>query len=231
MTTIRRATAEDVTGIGAVIEDAFAQLIDEPYCQQLIQQGEQQIHVAIADDDRVIGFVSGFLTTAQGGIRRWEIDLLAVHTNFQKQDIGQNLVKAAWQDAEAHNVRFARAAVRIENTAAQRTFQKAGYTSNERIYNMIYWTPLVSQAVIAGRSPVNAIPVKTLTYQGIWLEGLDIPMLSDADRIRYIEGARAAVARESYQFASSLLPPELSMKPEIPGDGQIVGQYQWWHKP
>lgn len=231
MAEIRRGTAQDVAGIGAVIADAWDGLaIDEGYCQALIEEGEQHVWVAEEDGD-IVGFVSGFATTTQGAVRRWEVDLLAVHSSHTNQGLGTQLVGAAWQDAEEHQAKFARGLVRVDNFAAKRAFEKVGYETSGQVYNLILWSPSGSDARYPQSTMITATPVDTFTYRGIWLEGMDIMLISDSDRMASIAAARTHAAREERDNVGAVIPVDRPLAANVRGDGWVHAQYQWWRKP
>src|SRR5215207_3287970 len=95
MTSIRRATPDDVPELAAVTANAFDGItLNEAYCRDLIAKGEYMVWVAIADD-RVVGYAGAFVTMTTGAVRRWELDLLAVHSNYRGSQLGTKLILAA----------------------------------------------------------------------------------------------------------------------------------------
>jgi ribosomal protein S18 acetylase RimI-like enzyme len=230
MTTIRRATPDDVPGIAAVIRDAFQITIQQPYCRDLVAQGKYMIWVSEAGGE-IAGFVSTFITTTSGGVSRWEVDLLAVRTNDRGGQLGTKLILAADAESQNRRVKFARGLIRVENIASQKAFQRAGYATNGHILNMYLWQPQASNTVIPGRGMIVPFPVETLTYRGLWLEGLDLPFVSEADKQAAVDGARAMVAREGRDNTSTLIAEDHPLPDDLIASARLHGQYQWWRKP
>jgi ribosomal protein S18 acetylase RimI-like enzyme len=230
MATIRRAMPEDIPGIAEVIQDAFSLEIDQVYARDLLVHGSQQVTVAI-ENGKTVGFVAGFVTTTLGAVPRWEVDLLAVRQDYQRHQIAIHLLEATWQDAQQSHAKFARGLIQVENTASQRAFERAGYTSSGQVYDMHLWEPLDTSAEFPAREMVTAIPVDTLTYRGLWIEGLESPMVNDEKRRQYVAGARAQAAREERHHTSALIPVDKSLPSDLRTEARIVGQYQWWRKP
>lgn len=231
MATIRRASVHDVPGIAPLLEEVFAGVkIDRDYCRELIAAERQSVHIA-TQNEQVVGVVAGFVTHAGGGVKRWEVDVLAVREPYWGRGIAGELLEATWGDADANSVKFVRGLVRVENQAAQRAFEKAGYTTSGQVYDLLIWQPAVAEVQFPARSLVHATPVETLIYRGLWLEGLESPMLSDEERQTCIAGARAQAAREGRAHTSSLIPADKPLAAEVQGSAQVMGQYQWWRKP
>lgn len=231
MANIRQASPNDIYGIAPLLEDVFEGVkIDRDYCRDLIAQEKQFVYIA-TEDEKVVGTVASFPTYAGGGVKRWEVDLLAVQETYWGKGIAGQLLDATWQDAAQQHVKFARGLVRVDNTNARRAFEKAGYTSSGQVYDMIIWQPHASDAEVPSRGLVHVQPVETLIYRGLWLENLDAQMLSDDERQAVIKGARAQAARENRAHTSALIPRDKPLTAAVRGDGEIMGQYQWWRKP
>lgn len=222
MATIQRAT--DAAGIAAVIKTVWG--IDAPHAQHLIENKKQLAWTAV-EDEQVVGFVSSFLTSVIGGVRRWEADLLAVLPSERGKGLGQKLLEATTQDARAYRVKFSRGLVRIDNLPAQKAFEKAGYMTSGQIYNLYFWPPQESDVPVTPRSTVSILPVDTLTYRGVWIEGLDGQMVSEAERTASIVAARALAYREGRDHASALIPVDVPLPVT---DATLQGQYQWWRR-
>ena len=224
MTNMRQANPDDVQGIAAVMKNAFNEDIDQTYCRDLLAGGEYIVRVAVAGE-HIMGLVAGFLTSTSGMVRRWEVDLLAVHSDHQGNGLGTQLVEAAWTDAEAHQVKFARGLTRIENEAAKTCFARAGFTTSGAVFNMIQWQPSQFEVASPSRSLISLLPVETLTYRGVWVEGLDNVMVNDDDREKAIKAARSMAFHENRDNVSALFPVDKPLSAEV------IGQYQWWRRP
>jgi len=228
MANIRYATIDDVMGIARVIWEAFGERPDTLHCMEVLDRAKQIVWVA-EEEDRIEGFVAGFLTVVQKAVRRWEIDLLAVRPDSRGKSLSVQLLEAAWQDAKNHQVNFARGLVRVENHAAQESFKRAGYATNGKIYDLVIWEPQPSTTTCPERSQISLIPVDTLTYRGVWIEGVSMPHVSTDELAQCIEAARALAAAENRQYASAIVPVEQT--PHLLGAGTVQGRYLWWRKP
>ena len=231
MHTIRRATIMDVTGISALVKDAFDETVNEEYAMGLIDRGKNMIWIA-EDNGEIIGMISTFITIASRAIRRWEVDLMAVKTRYKGAGIAHQLLRRTAEDEREQKVNFTRGLVRVDNKAAQSAFRKAGYHSNEQVYSMLVWQPHPMQETSEEiNSLVNIIPVETLTYRGIWLEGLSLPKLTHDERRAVIHHARAQAIRDNRHMVSTLYPAKKLTDDLLGNDYQVMGSYQWWRKP
>ena len=124
-------------------------------------------------DGNVAGFVSAFVTPGRQGERRWEFDLVAVRRDDQGKGLGKRLLRQASEKGRSRSLETSRAFVRTENVQSQRIFEAVGYKSDRRVHLLHLWEPESSGG--SGRSQpdeVKLIPVDTLTYRGLWIEGL-----------------------------------------------------------
>jgi ribosomal protein S18 acetylase RimI-like enzyme len=233
--TVRRATLEDVEGIATVIQDVWEQPIDVEVCHSQIKNETCAVWVATEGDGtsgEVAGFVSAFLTIGQDGARRWEVDLLAVRRASRGQRLGQKLVEATWADARKHQVKMARAAVRVDNLASQRSFERAGYTTDLRVHKLLLWLPQPAEGQIVYPHQVTLLPVNTLTYRGLWIEGLTVAGVSEDEQRRAVTTARTLIAQQGRLNTGALIPAEdegrLADDVRAMATGQ--GEYHWWQK-
>ncbi|MBL7062706.1 MAG: GNAT family N-acetyltransferase [Anaerolineae bacterium] len=232
MTNFRRATPTDTKGIATVVYDVWAQDILTDVCAAQIQDDTCALWVA-ADKDDIAGFVSAFLTVCKDGDRRWEVDLVAVRRASQGQHLGQRLVAKACQDARMHNVSVARAIVRVDNIASQRTFENAGFTTDWAIHKLLLWTPKSSDNPIDVANSVALLPMDTLTYRGLWIEGLTWEGLTTAEQRQAIRAARSMVAKDGRLNAGALIPidEEHLLATDLRDEARVHGEYYWFIKP
>ncbi len=205
MIKIREATPADIPGIATVVHDTWGQDILPDVCTAQIDRDACALWVAAEGED-IAGFVSAFLTMDRKGTRRWEIDLLAVRSTSQGQRLGQRLVEAACQDAKALHIPVARAAVRAENIASRRTFQNAGFTTNGEIHKLFLWTSTASNGPSIYGGGVTFVPVDTVTYRGLWLEGLTAEGTQAEEQRSTVKMARSIVAWEGWANTGALIP-------------------------
>jgi GNAT superfamily N-acetyltransferase len=192
---------------------------DERHVAAAIADVNHRTHIAVVDT-RVIGFVDGFRTVAANGQPRWEVDLLAVHPDYHGQKIGQQLIAATTQHARQQGHSLARALVQIDNVPSQRAFQRCGYHRDGIIYTLM----VTDAAIVTSATPNNArlIPVNTMNYRGLWLEG---DLSRDALAV-----AQAEVARHDYDIAGALVPSDDqdSLDAATASGYRLVSHFQWW---
>lgn len=230
MTCLRRATANDVAGMGAVVQDTWDREILPEVCIAQIEDEDSALWVAREQDD-VVGFASAFLTVDRAGLRRWEVDLLAVQRPSQGQGLGQELIRRVCQDAAGRNVALARAALRLENVPSQRAFERAGFSTNGQVYHLLLWSPKCIDGPAACPEGVSLLRVDTLTYRGLWIEGL--ASLPHAKQRSVARAARATIARENRLNTGALIPAddEHLLAPELQEQATLQGQYCWFVRP
>jgi ribosomal protein S18 acetylase RimI-like enzyme len=231
MIKIRRATPEDVEGVAVIVQDVWEQAIDVEVCYSQITDNTCAIWVAI-EEDKVAGFVSAFLTVSQNEVRRWEVDLLAVRQASRGQRLGQKLVEATWVDARKHQVKMARAAVRVDNIASQRTFERVGYTTDWRVYKLFLWSPQLAEDQIVYPPQVMLLPVNTLTYRGLWIEGLAVADVSEDEQQQAVTTARALIAQQGRMNTGALIlvENENCLADDVRAMATVPGEYHWWQK-
>lgn len=223
MTDIRRANLDDATGIADVVYDVWRRTLLDGMCRTHVQDERFALWVAEEHGD-VVGFVSAFLTTSRRGERRWEIDLVAVRPDSQKRGLGPRLIAAACEDGRKHQVALARALIRVDNLPSQRAFEKVGFATDGEVYRRLLWRPET------GGVPERAvgIPVDTLIYRGLWIEGLE-DMTPDEQRA-VVGAARTRIAWEARFSAGALIPT--SKKHLLAADRwkQRIGhrEYHWF---
>ncbi|MAS35254.1 MAG: hypothetical protein CL610_14675 [Anaerolineaceae bacterium] len=188
---------------------------------QALRQPDHRAFVALADQ-RVVGFVDAFPTTNAAGHTRWEIDLLAVHPAYQGQKIGQRLIEAAVQAGQPHPI-TSRALIQVDNHASQGAFRRCGFSPDWQVYQLMIATgqqagnpqPL-EQAVL--------IPVVTMNYSGLWLEGT----FSAAN----LRAAQAECHRRDSSLVGALIPTNQAQAlaaAETLGYAPIE-LFHWWLK-
>jgi ribosomal protein S18 acetylase RimI-like enzyme len=233
MIKIRRVTPGDLEGIAAVVQEVWQQPLDFEMCHSQIQNNACALWVGVAiEDNEVAGFVSAFLTVGQDEVRRWEVDLLAVRQASRGQRLGQKLVEATWVDARKRQVKIARAAVRVDNVASQRTFERAGYTTDRRVHKLFLWSPQFAEGQIAYPHQVTLLPVNTLTYRGLWIEGLAVAGVPEDEQRRAVTAARALIAQQGRLNTGALVPVENEnrLADNVRATATVQGEYHWWQK-
>lgn len=172
------------------------------------------------DENRVLGFVDAFMTMDMGGAPRWEVDLLGVHPDARGKGTAVELIRSACEYGADQGADYARAVVRHDNVGAQKTFSHAGFKTDGKSYRLcIASPPEIEDSLIDMSSEDGAylIPVTTLTYRGVWIEGTPTP--------RGLVAARVICMRHGWDTAGVLLADETT-----PDGYEEVGVYQFWTK-
>jgi L-amino acid N-acyltransferase YncA len=232
MITIRKATPADAPGIGAIVHDAWEQEILPDVCEAQTRCQACALYVASEGDD-VAGFVSAFLTVDKNGHRRWEVDLLAVRPASQGRRLGQQLVEAACADERARSTPTARAAIRVDNVASQRTFENAGFKTNGEIHRLLIWTPTQDNGPLVYGGSVTLVPVDTLTYRGLWLEGLTAYNVDMEEQRNAVQMARSIIAWEKRHSTGAMIPAIGShrLATDLRDAAEMHGEYRWFVRP
>ncbi len=231
MILVRKATSTHIPGIAAIVRNAWEQDILPDVCEAQTRCQACALYVA-ADGDDVAGFVSAFPTVDKDGKRRWEVDLLAVRPASQGQGLGQKLVEVACEDERAHSAPLARAAIHVDNVASQRTFEKAGFTTDGEIHKLLIWTPTRDTGPIVYGGSVTLVPVDTLTYRGLWLEGLTAYNVDTEEQRSAVQMARSIIAWEGRHNTGAMVPAVGShrLASDLEASSKMVGKYQWFIK-
>lgn len=189
-----------------------------------LQHPGHYTRIAVSETGDVVGFVDSFPTTGPNQRLRWEIDLLAVHPAFQGQKIGQRLIEAATQAGRAAGAAQARALVQVENSASQGALRRGGYATDGQVYRLM----IASGASNEG-SPMPAgavlIPVDTMNYSGLWLEGACTPA--------HLAAARAECTRRGAGLVGALIhEADLTALAAAERAGfDPVESFHWWEHP
>jgi N-acetylglutamate synthase-like GNAT family acetyltransferase len=231
MITMRKATPADVPGIATVTRDVWGQDILPDVCEEQTHCQVCALYIVEEAGD-IAGFVSAFLTVDNVGNRRWEVDLLAVRPASQGQRLGQQMVEAACWDAQELTVPFARAAIRVDNIASQKTFTRAGFKTDEQVHKLLLWSPAHDGSPIIYGGSVTFVPVNTLTYRGLWLEGLTTYKVDKQEQRKAVQIARSLIAWEGRHNIGAMIPAEEyhRLAPDLLEAAQLQGEYYWYTK-
>jgi len=230
MATIRRAHIGDLDSIGAVLSDVWEERLLVDTASTALDDGLASIWVA-EQGDLVVGFASGFQTVGLDDVPRWEVDLLAVLPEYQCLGLGRGLIEAIWADGLALNAAYARALLRADNLPAQRAFAAAGYTSDRRKYQLFLWSPVdADEPGMQIPLGVGLVPVDTLTYRGLWIEGLEPQRMGPDTQRAVVEAARVQAGREDRFNTGALIPAaqERFLAPDLRTIAALQGTYHWW---
>ena len=223
---IRQARLGDAAAIHRILSEVWGESLLVEVFRDYVTQADRAVLLA-AVDGKAEGFISAFFTSAP--VSRWEVDLLAVRPRSQGMGIGTALLESIIATAPKTSPLIARAAVRTENVRSQRAFAKAGFETDSGVRKLMLWEPAIGRP----QPPANGVtllPVETLTYRGLWIEGLDDVSLSGEATRTTIEGARDRAAREGRLNTGSLMAEAATLGLESVGlhGAREHGQYHLW---
>jgi GNAT superfamily N-acetyltransferase len=213
---VKWATLEHASGIAALKRLAWPdESVDVAQVRAALATPEHVVWVAL-DAGRVVGFVDGFLTRSQQGVRRWEVDLLAVHPGYLRRGLGRRLVQASTGAGRRKGAALARALIAVDNVASQRTFARCAYQPER--------SPCELYVSTSGQLPrgLYAVPVVTFNYTGLWLEGAWPSVALDAAQMVYLE--------DFGDLIGAVIPTghvQESQAERVWG-AERVGRYRWW---
>jgi len=228
MISLRSAEAADVEGIAAIVQDVWEQDVLRAIFRAQIEDDASALWVA-AEDGQVAGFVSAFLTVA-GDRRRWEIDLIAVRLASQDQGLGTRLIRRACEAGQARTVSLTRALIRVENVPSQKAFENASFATDGRRHGLFVWPPEPGEKTHSYTGPVDLLPVDTLTYRGLWIEGLtSVPA---EEQRRAVTAARLIVATQGRLNAGAVIPAdeESRLAQDLRDQARLHGEYHWFER-
>lgn len=220
---IRPAQTDDVQGIRRVRERVWP---DDPVEQNridaVLRDSDHCTSVAESEDG-IVGFIDGFMTTSATGIRRWEVDLVAVHPACRGQGIASQLVENSTRAGLERGAALARALIQIDNTASQRAFEKNAYITDGAIHHLYVTSAGYTGEAVPVPPGMHAVAVSTLNYGGIWLEDC---WTADAFR-----AARALMAQHECDLAGTVIPAlnvDAGRAAQAAGY-ELIAQYHWWY--
>ena len=180
------------------------------------------------EDDEIAGFLSVFL--APKPLPRWEMDLIAVRPKSQGRGIGTYLVKEAFSYGSNQGARLARASIHVNNYSSQCAFAKAGFATDSRARILFLWEPLASDRAINVPEAIHLIPVNTLTYRGLWIEGFVEAELDTQEQRNMVCCARSRISHENRLYTGTFVPEDLkgTIAPDLLNIASDHGQYHWW---
>jgi ribosomal protein S18 acetylase RimI-like enzyme len=220
---LRRAGAGDAAAIASVIAAVWDDTPAEPArIAAAAGRGDHMGWVAL-DDVRVCGFLDGFVTRSPEGLRRWELDLIAVRPEAQGRGAATALVTAALAALREQDV--VRALVRVDNTGMQAVMRRTGFslTGGAHVLMVAGGADDQSDGDLDCVS-LSFVDVCTLTYSGVWVEVEQATAQLNAARVR--------VKRLGLDVAGAVIPLANAASlaaAEAAGYGRI-GEYEWWTK-
>lgn len=223
---IRRAYSEDVAKIAEIMKSVWPEsTISTVRIIGVLEDAAHSTMVAVCEGG-VVGFVDGFRTVSQDGTKRWELDLLAVHPDFQRRGIASALVMANTQNGQTMGAEVARGLVAVGNIGSQRAFAKSGYETDGVICELMVASDTKFRSEgrqIGGEAAV--IAVRTINYRGLWVEG-------DQNRAGLEKGLGQS-PNSTFDLVGAVMPSDQTqniMDAEALGF-EKVGRFQWWKRP
>lgn len=220
MITIRAARPGDSQAVAQVITESWHDNTADPTHIARVIRDTARVTLLAEQDRAVLGFVDSFLTLAADGTPRWEVDLLGVRPAARGRQIARQLVSAAVEAGRAQGAMLARALIRRDNPASQRVFAACGFSelAQRQILYLADFEAGPRQHITHG---CWLLPVVTLTYRGLWIEGA--PARSD------FAAARAIVEWGGWDVAGAVLPANSTAIEAASSAGfQAANEYAWW---
>lgn len=218
---LRAAAEQDAAGIAELIARSFGDGVNPAYIAGLLAHGGRLCFV-VQQEGQVLGFVDGFLTQAADGAQRQELDLLAVHPDARGKGLGSALVKHfTARSAALFPTAMIRALVAADNLPMQHNLRKHGYRQQPDLCELWVASRAVQGACNATPT-AHVIAVQTLSYRGIWMEGV-----IHAEAIQTALRQREA---QSLDVVGVVLAQRRSGEIALLREAgfQRVGAYHWW---
>ncbi|MCY3550756.1 MAG: GNAT family N-acetyltransferase [Candidatus Poribacteria bacterium] len=230
MSDIRLANPGDAEAIHQILQETWGESLLFDVFADHISSPKHQIFVAV-EAGEVSGFLSAFLVSSPTPC--WEIDLIIVRSMSRGKGIGTALIEEALTYGFNLGARWAKASIRVDNFPSQSAFSKVGFTTNAQVRNLFLWTPLACESRPDVPKTVHLIPVDTLTYRGLWIEGFIEPHLSLKEQHDVIRVARNCVFHEN-RLNTGMFIPDISkhtLAPDLLTAATDFGQYHRWEYP
>ncbi len=227
MSDIRLAQMDDAEAIHRILQETWGESLLFDVFSDHISSPAHQVFVAV-EVGEVAGFLSAFLVS--NPVSRWEIDLIIVRSGSQGKGIGTSLIQDALTYGSRLGVRSAKASIRIDNYASQRAFAKVGFTTEAQIRSLLLWKPLAFRFVADVPETVHLIPVDTLTYRGLWIEGFVESQLSQQAQRDVIRTTQSRIFDAERLNTGMFIPDDLKgvIAPDLLTSATNHGQYHWW---
>ena len=224
MSDVRLARPNDAEAIHRILQETWGESLLFDVFMDHVSSPEHQVFVAV-EAGEVAGFLSAFLMS--NPTPRWEIDLIIIRSTSQGKGIGTSLIQEALTYGSHLGVGWAKASIRIDNYASQRAFSKVGFTTDAQMRSLLLWNPLAWKFATNIPETVHLIPVDTLTYRGLWIEGFVESQQVQRDVIRM---AQSRIFDEDRLNTGMFIPDNLKriIVPDLLTTATNHGQYHRW---
>jgi len=217
------AKAGDSAAILAACREVWP---EEGFTEDRIREALQDPHHAstiAVQNERVLGFIDGFVTYSADGCPRWEVDLLGVIPGCRGCGIGLQLVQSSLRQAAKYRPVFARALIRMDNIASRAVFRKAKFLEDGGTLEL-FCSRQPPEEGVALPAAAFLVPVRTFSYRGRWLEGelTESAFLAARPDLKAGDGLAGALVASSDGISRSLASDAGFSK---------VGDYRWWFHP
>lgn len=227
MLDIQLARPDHAQAIHLILQETWGESLLFDVFADHISSPAHQVFVAV-EAGEVSGFLSAFLGSST--IPQWEIDLIVVHPKSQGKGIGTSLIEEALMSGSNLGVHWAKASIRVDNYASQRAFSKVGFTTDAQVRSLFIWDPLVCESATDVPETVRLIPVNTLLYRGLWIDGFFESQLSQKEQYNVIRAARNSIFHENRLNTGMFILDSLkhTIAPDLLTAATDFGQYHRW---
>ena len=224
---IRLANSDDAQAIHRILQETWGESLLFDVFIDHISSPEHQVLVAV-EAGEIAGFLSAFLVP--NPTPQWEIDLIIVRSTCQGKGIGTSLIEEALTYGSDLGVPWAKASIRIDNYASQSAFSKVGFVTDAQVRSLFLWYPLACESTPDVPKTVHFIPVDTLTYRGLWIEGFIASELSVKEQHNVIRAARNSIFHEDRLNTGLFMPDSFkhTLAPDLLTSATDFGQYHRW---
>ena len=230
MSDVRLACPDDAQAIHLILQETWGESLLFDVFMDHVSSSDHQVFVAV-DADEVAGFLSAFLVPSP--VPRWEIDLIVVRSTSRGKGIGTSVIEEALTYGSNLGVPCAAASIRVDNYASQRAFSKAGFITDAQARSLFLWDPLTCECVPDVPEAVHLIPVDTLTYRRLWIDGFVESQLSSKEQHNVIRKARSYLFHENRLITGISIPDDLkhTIVSDLLTTATNQGQYHRWEYP
>lgn len=227
MSNVRLARTDDAEAIHRILQETWGDSLLFDVFSDHISSPAHQVFVAV-EAGEVAGFLSAFLVPEP--MPRWEIDLIIVRSASQGKGIGTSLIEEALTYGSNLGVCSAKASIRIDNYVSQRAFAKVGFTTDAQVRSLFLWRRLAWKFAMDMPKTVCLIPVDTLTYRGLWIDGFVESQLSQQAQRDVIRTAQSRIFNEDRLNTGMFIPDDLKgvIAPDLLTNATNHGQYHRW---